>query len=352
MYTYSFVFLFTFCVNLYTAFFQEACPRYVARQQIQRLGNLGYELLSSFEWEFRIQHSETGNYLFDHPDAYCSLVLADKEKEFCELDRQMYATGIDIETLEIEYGSGMYEIAMKPQRGIDIADQSFVLKGALKEYFSKQKCDVNFMAKPIAEESGNGAHYNHSIWKKGQSVMHDPKSKNGMSEFMCHWLAGLVKHSGALAVLCAPTIHCYRRYHQPWAPCKADWGVENRFVSIRAKVDGEQGTYLENRMPSSQCNPYIVLAATVAAGLDGIEKKLECPKEADTDAPVLPHTLEEGLIALEKDSIMVEALGSEFVEWFCQVKRVAEVGVLMGKDKDISDEEKLKREVNMYHKLM
>ena len=280
-------------------------------------------------------------------------MLADKEREFCDIDKQLFAAGVDMETLEVEYGGGMYEMALKPQKGIGTADQSFILKGALKEAFRKQKCDVNFMAKPVKEQSGNGAHFNHSVWaKSGRSLMYDSKSKNGVSELTNHWLAGLIKHSAALATLGAPTIHCYRRFHQPWAPGIADWGIDNRKVSMRVKVDGEKGTYLENRMPSSQCNPYIVMAATVAAGLEGVEKKMELPPEADTNALPLPHTLEEGLQALEKDTALSEALGSEFVDWFIKIKRNAEIAILMGKDTTLSDEEMLKREIKMYHHLM
>ena len=326
----------------------------MARQQLQRLENLGYELYSSFEWEFRIQHADSGEYLFHHPDACSTFILSDKEKHFCDLDRQLYAAGVDMETLEVEYGSGMYEMALKPQKGIAMADQSFILKTALKESFKKQNCDVNFMAKPLKNESGSGAHFNHSIWTKGmgRSLMHDAKSKTGMSDYMTHWLAGLVSHSAALATLSAPTIHCYRRFHEQLVPCISDWGIENRAVSIRAKIDGERGTYLENRMPSSQCNPYIVMAATVAAGLDGVEKKMVLTPEADKNAPPLPHTLEEGLHMLEKDTVLTEALGSEFIDWFIKIKRNAEIAILMGKDSTISDEEKLKCEINMYHKLM
>jgi glutamine synthetase len=130
-----------------------------------------------------------------------------------------------------------------------------------------------------------------------------------------------------LTALCSPTVNCYRRLHTIFAPSSADWGIDHRLAMIRTKVGHPKATYFENRIPGGSCNPYLVLAATIAAGIDGIVKKLECPpsKSATSDSVKLPESLSEAIEALENDDVIREALGDEFVRWFVLLKRQSEI---------------------------
>lgn len=167
-----------------------------------------------------------------------------------------------------------------------------------------------------------------------------------------HWIAGLLKHLKALTAICCPTVNCYRRLHIIPTPNRVDWGYDDRLATVRVKADGgPSGTYIENRLPASAANPYLVLAATVAAGVDGLVNRLECPPARRVDnakgdggnESVLPNTLPEALAALEEDSVVVEALGKEFVTWFVRVKRELEVDRLQDTAKNA-----IEAEQNMY----
>ena len=118
-----------------------------------------------------------------------------------------------------------------------------------------------------------------------------------------------------------------------WAPDEVFWANDSRFALIRTKTLGHSSTYVENRLPSSAANPYIVAAATIAAGIDGIKNKLELPKEMERIGSPIVGTLEEALNDLEKDKVLVEALGELFVEWFLRLKREVEIKEL--KDSDV-----------------
>ena len=330
----------------------DAAPRVVALKQLKRLEELGYSFYSAFEWEFRIIDRQTGKLLQQGTDAYCHLSFSQMEHVLFDIEHKLHTAGVDVETLEAEYGSCMYEFAVKPLTGIGAADTSFLLKSGMKEICQQRGYDCVFMAKPILHESGNGAHFNHSLWdiKTGKGVLYNEGNPNNLSDVARHWIGGLVKNFRSIAALLAPTVHCYRRFHLPWAPHIADWGLDDRSVSLRVMNKGEKGTYFENRVPSGSCNPYLVMAATIAAGIDGIENKLEPPKSMDKGAEEFPHTLAEALSCLEENEAMVQSLGREFVDWFAKAKRDIEVELL--KDSDVSSEdlEGLEKEKEMYMK--
>ena len=146
---------------------------------------------------------------------------------------------------------------------------------------------------------GNGAHFNHSLWSLDGSnnLFHDEGQPDQISELARHWVAGLVKHTPALAALLCPTVNCYRRMYGPWAPSVPSWGVDDRYSTYRVKNFGRSATYVENRVPSGLVNPYLALAACVCAGLDGIVNRLEAPAQRGQGGQLqrVPATLEESL---------------------------------------------------------
>ena len=109
--------------------------------------------------------------------------------------------------------------------------------------------------------------------------------------------------------------------HQPWAPDIGNWNYNDRFAFLRVKNEGEKSTYMENRVPSSAANPYLVMAATLAAGIDGVIHKMSPPVPHDANAPKMPSTLSEAINALEADTGLVDILGKDFVKYFIGIKR-------------------------------
>jgi len=167
-------------------------------------------------------------------------------------------------------------------------------------------------------------HFSGSLWAGGKNVFYDLET-NQLSEVGRHWAAGLMKHAASLCALVSPTVNCYRRLHLPFTPDRNNCGFENRNAMLRIVAASPRTTYIENRLPSSAANPYVVLAATVAAGIDGLVNRLEPPRDAEDHGETLPSSLSEALSALEADKVLCDALGEEFVRWFLSLKREVEI---------------------------
>ena len=230
----------------------------------------------------------------------------------------------------------------------------FRFKQGVKEMAQQRGLHANFMTMPSTDGCGSAAHFNHSVWCKtsGDNAMYDPAKEDNLSDLARHWIAGLVKHTNALTALCSPTVNCYRRLHGVWVPNTASWGIDDRVATFRVKNYSNSATYVENRLATGPCNPYLVIAGCIAAGIDGIVNHLECPPKSQDNAPKVPFTLEEALQALESDTVMVEALGKQFVEWYCETKRQIDIKKLQGSVMDKPDPEAIQKEVDMYGKYM
>eukprot|EP00798_Chlamydomonas_sp_ICE-L_P023903 gene23903-9470_t len=176
-----------------------------------------------------------------------------------------------------------------------------------------------------------------------------PGPANGEATFK-YWLGGLLKHAPALTAMCAPTPNCYRRLHVIWGPSHGNWGFENRSQMVRVKHDGpgSDSSYFENRLGCSASNPYLVLAANVAAGLDGLRNKIEPPPGDGIEGCLeLPKSLPEAIHALEADVYMAEAMGAGLINWFRLVKETE-----MERVAGSNNEERLEKERQMYLHLL
>ncbi|XP_066932493.1 glutamine synthetase-like [Clytia hemisphaerica] len=316
---------------------QMACPRYMARRLCEKLeSEFKLRILHASEMEFTI-FKENMEPLFEEGGFYISQEFANHEEELLSLSTMCEKAGIPIETLQTEYGPGQIELVLKPEFGVEGADNEFLFKNAAKEMLQKpgQYSRCTFMSKPIIDKVGNGSHYNHSLWKVKENgdvedAMWDGSEDCKLTKTAQHWLAGIMKHSPALAAICNPTVNCWRRLHvvsgehDIGTPDNITWGLESRDTMIRVIARGAgKATYLENRSPGAAMNPYLGLAGMVAAGLDGIRNELELPAEGTglNECGKLTGSLEDALQALENDGAMVDLLGQEFVNWFTGAKR-------------------------------
>ena len=335
-------------------------PREVALSQLKRLEELDMYLLAGTEMEFYLLEKEQGSEklkpLFQNLDIFNHIVFAEHEKLLFELENIIG----DVETMHCEYGPGQFEFSLKAKEGIAAADKVFYFKYTVKEWCLSQgqreevgrrrNLSANFMSKPYGSSNGSGAHFNHSIWRKstGENMFADASDPEGLSSTAKHWVAGLVEHADALTALCCPTYNCYRRLHLPWAPDTASWGVDDRQASFRMVNRDTSTTYLENRIPGMASNPYIVMAATVAAGLDGVIRKLDCPSRGTQDAKLLVKDLGEALEALRRDEVMCSALGEGFIDAFIDCKTEVELTSFKHHDPSSTDEKQYQAEWNIY----
>uniref|UniRef100_A0ACB8GD59 Uncharacterized protein n=2 Tax=Sphaerodactylus townsendi TaxID=933632 RepID=A0ACB8GD59_9SAUR len=306
-------------------------PRHLARQQLNQLQDSGFALFSAFTYEFciygiaEIVNSKTISF----PAA---TLLNNQDQSFIqELIDGMYHAGANIESFSSSSGPGQMEISLHPEFGIRAADSAFIFRTGIKEVAKK----YNYIASFFTENGFcNSGVLSHSLWdSNGQNNLFS--FGPGGPEFTDkgkNWLAGLLQHSAALSCLMAPTIGCRKRYSIYSKESKdtvtASYGCNDNSCVFNVKSHGEKRTQIENKLGSAIANPYLVLAATIAAGLDGVRRGLnfhegseEISDLAQIKPATIPLNLEDALVAFQEDECIREALGDTFVRYFVAMKR-------------------------------
>jgi glutamine synthetase len=319
-------------------------PRRILRDQLTRLAHRGLEYVTGLEVEFYITRRPTpgiGLAETTQPAAtplvepfelgyqYLSEVRLDSVNDtLTALRDQLDAIGLMPRAMEDEWGPGQMEFSFSPMTGLASADAMILFRSAVKQICARRGLLASFMCKPqLPNFFASGWHLHSSLvdhtggnaFVSGHTVLSDV----GLG-----YVAGLLDHAPAMTALATPTINGYTRFAPySFAPDRLCWAVENRGALIRVQGGpGDPGTHLENRVGEPAANPYLYLAAVLAAGLDGIERSLTPPPavEADpyvADAPPLPATLGDALDALDKDPLYRERFGSGFVDYYLMMKR-------------------------------
>ncbi|XP_031530723.2 lengsin isoform X1 [Vicugna pacos] len=306
-------------------------PRHIAKRQLSQLQDFGFSLFSAFIYDFCI---------FGVPEIInsktislpASTLLNNHDQPFIqELVDGLYHTGANVESFSSSTRPGQMEICFLPEFGISSADNAFTLRTGVKEVARKYNYIASFFI-----ETGfcNSGILSHSLWDlDGKKNMFC--SSSGIEQLTItgeKWLAGLLKHSAALSCLMAPAVSCRKRYSKESREQKESvpttWGYNDNSCAFNIKCHGEKGTRIENKLGSATANPYLVLAATVAAGLDGLQSTdgvfagpedstdLHQPKPSE-----IPLKLEDALMALEEDQCLRQALGETFIRYFVAMKK-------------------------------
>ncbi|KAK7106624.1 lengsin-like isoform X2 [Littorina saxatilis] len=308
------------------------CSRHTAQRQLARLEKMNLKIKAAYELEFMMFEGEDASRpLGGGKKQFCNMELLDEHVDFfMDLLDSLRRSGLPVEFFNNEADEGQYEITMEPRDGLEPADAAFLARYGIRAFSRRRGYSATFMTRPAYPQGANGFHLNHSLWTRdGKDVFFDAADPLKLSLFARQWIAGLLLHTPALCALYCPTVNCYQRFNSGMAPRAAYWAVEDRVGAFRVKTS-DSGAYLENRLPSSACNPYLVLAATVAAGLDGVERQLECPQpgplaDSKQAGPLLPKSLAEALEYLQKDTVLREAVGTKVVDYFTVLKRDFEI---------------------------
>ena len=304
----------------------EVSPRQILRQQIERLEERGYVLNCATELEFYLfkesfsEASAKGwRDLTPHVDTIEDYQLFQTGRDEYVLKRirnEMLAAGLPVESSKGEAGRGQHEVILTYTTPLDMADRHVVLKTGIKEIADQEGCAATFMAKWTMEDSGSSSHIHASLWSQsGEPLMDDPSTSSGLSTLGQQFLAGQLHAAKQLAWCAAPYVNSYRRYvPNSWAPTAIAWGHDNRTCGFRIVGHGKSRR-IESRVPGSDVNPYIALAAVIAAGLYGIDHglELEAPFEGNaytaTDVKRLPFTLSDAIADFESSEVALEAFG-------------------------------------------
>ncbi|WP_406370432.1 glutamine synthetase family protein [Streptomyces sp. NBC_00647] len=315
-----------------------AAPRQILRRQLDRLAELGYTAQVGTELEF-IVFKDTYEQAWD--TGYRGLTPANQynidysvlgtgriEPLLRRIRNEMQAAGLTVESAKGECNPGQHEIAFKYDEALVTCDQHAVYKTGAKEIASQEGVSLTFMAK-YNEREGNSCHIHLSLADAdGKNVMAgSAKDPGGMSEVMRHFLAGQLAALRDFSLLYAPNINSYKRF-QPgsFAPTAVAWGYDNRTCSLRVVGHGRSMRF-ENRLPGGDVNPHLAVAGLVAAGLYGIEQKLELPEACAGNAYTsayahVPTTLREAAELWENSTVARAAFGDEVVAHYRNMARV------------------------------
>ena len=245
--------------------------------------------------------------------------LIDDIYRFCE------AQGLEIETLIHEEGVSQLEINLNHGEPLALADQVFLFKRTIREAALEHGMYATFMAKPIQNQPGSAMHIHHSVVNEtGGNIFSNADGTE--SDAFRHFAGGLQRHLPAAIAVLAPYVNSYRRLApHSTAPVNTSWGPDNRTTGLRVPRSGPAARRIENRIPSSDTNPYLAIAASLACGYMGLVNAVEPSEQTDDAANEgavdLPRTLLDAVMALERDTALTEVLGADFVSTFGAVKR-------------------------------
>ncbi|MET1048629.1 MAG: glutamine synthetase family protein, partial [Acidimicrobiales bacterium] len=305
----------------------EVAPRTILRRQLEKAAALGYTIKCGTELEFilfRQSYEEAADsgyrgltpqndYILD----YHILQTTKDEYLIRQIRNGMDGAGVPVEFSKGEAEHGQHEINLYYAEALEMADRHTIYKNGVKEIAALNGQAITFMAKYAFDRVGSSCHIHSSVWDADgeTSLMWDEDGTHHMSDVFRGWLGGQMAATRELAWCYAPFVNSYKRY-QPdsWAPTAIGWGKDNRTLGLRVVSHGE-GYRVESRIPGADANPYLALAAKVAAGLHGIENGLDPgdPYEGNgyeaEDLLRVPHTLVDAIELLEGSTVAREAFG-------------------------------------------
>ena len=320
----------------------DTCSRQLLKHQLNRLRERGWTFHVGIEPEFFLMKQDAqGRWgvadaldQLDKP-SYDLKAIARNFGFLDDMRRHLTALGFELQQMDHEDAIGQYEINYRHDEALAAADRYQLFKLTAHAVAQQHGATFSCMPKPLAGAPGSGLHFHISLTDaQGHAVMADPAGALGLSTAGHQFAAGLIHHADALAALCAPTVNSYKRLASSasasgttWSPVWKTVGDNNRTCLVRT-VAGR----IEWRLPDPSCNVYAALAATLAAGLDGVESALPAAAPCDEDLyqrqasgqpmpPRLPRDLFEALAALRSDAILCDDIGTAFCEQFLLLKQ-------------------------------
>ncbi|MBC7150347.1 MAG: glutamine synthetase [Rhizobium sp.] len=310
-------------------------PRAILKKQVKQLEALGFKAFMATELEF---------FLFDqtYDDArasgYRDLQLASgynedyhifqttKEEDVMRAIRNgLQGAGIPVENTKGEASAGQGEVNVRYADALTMADRHVIIKNACKEIAWQRGKAITFLAKWHYNAAGSSSHIHQSLWSVdgGTPLFFDENGEHGMSTTMKHYMAGLLSHASEVTYFLAPYINSYKRFMAgTFAPTKAIWSKDNRTAGYRLCGENSKAIRVECRVGGSDLNPYLAMAALIAAGIDGIERKLELEPAFVGDAyganevREIPRTLRSAAVALNGSAMLRHAFGDDVVEHY------------------------------------
>ncbi len=317
----------------------EGDPRHILKRAVAEAAKMGYTFNVGPECEF---------FLFNVDENGAPTTQSNDRAGYFDLGpndlgenarRDMVLTledmGFEVEASHHECASAQHEIDFKYGEAVKTADSIMTFKLAVKTIAQRHGLHATFMPKPKAFECGSGMHINMSLMKDGKNLFCDPDGRDGLSQEAYYFIAGLMKHINGMVAITNPLVNSYKRLVPGYeAPVYIAWSAKNRSPLIRIPAARGMGTRIELRNPDPAANPYLALAICLMAGLDGIKNKLplcdsvdaniyEMTKKEKKERGIesLPETLYDAVKEMEKDDVIMDAVGQETAEKYITAKK-------------------------------
>jgi glutamine synthetase len=320
----------------------EGCPRNTLKKVIKEAESMGYTMNAGPEAEFYLFERNDDDLPTTHSKdhgGYFDLSPVDMGDE---VRRAMVTAledmGFEIEASHHEVGEGQHEIDFKYAPALTTADNIVTFKFVVRKIAMQYGLHATFMPKPLFGKAGSGMHTHQSLFLKGKNVnaFYDENGKYQLSKTALYYIGGLLAHARGYAAITNPLVNSYKRLVSGYeAPVYIAWSEKNRSPLVRIPARRGLGTRAELRCPDPACNPYLALAVTLKAGLDGIKKKIDPgepvnlniyhlteKQKKDLNIKSLPSSLDEALDELEADEVIRSALGEHIYENYMKAKRI------------------------------
>ena len=311
-------------------------PRAILKRQVKRLEAMGLKAMAATELEFYIfnesyqaidggaRPTTFGRYNEDY-----HILQTTKEEDLLRALRNgLNGADVPVENTKGEADAGQAEINVRYGDVLTMADRHGIVKNATKEIAWSLGKSVSFMAKWSHDFAGSSSHIHQSLWTlEGTPAFYDKDAPDSMSALMHHYLAGLLSHASETTYFLAPNVNSYKRFVKgTFAPTKAVWSLDNRTAGYRVCATDTKAVRIECRVGGSDLNPYLALAAQLAAGIDGIERELPLEPMFDGDAYEgegrrVPHTLREAAEVFNQSDMLRQAFGEDVVDHYVHAAR-------------------------------
>jgi glutamine synthetase len=316
----------------------EIAPRNVLKRIVKLYTDRGLQPVVAPEMEFYlVKPNVDPDYPLEPPvgrsgrperarQAYSITAVNEFEELFDDIYRFSEAQGLEIDTLNHEDGTAQMEINLRHGDPVELADQVFLFKRTIREAALRHKMYATFMAKPIATEPGSAMHIHHSVIdaRSGKNIFADA-GVNALDPRFLNYVAGMQTYLPKVMCMLAPYVNSYRRLvRNTSAPINVRWGFDNRTVGLRVPLSDPENRRVENRVPSSDANPYLAIAASLACGYLGLVKGLTPDRamEGASKDPsfALPRSILDAVRLLEITPELVEIFGAAFVRTYRAIK--------------------------------
>jgi glutamine synthetase len=314
-------------------------PRFVLKRAIARAAEHGFEMNAGPEPEFFVFEKDAeGRATTETHDhgGYFDLGPKDLAQEIrAEIIYMLEEMGFEVEASHHEVAPGQHEIDFKYADALTTADNISTFRSVVRAVAELHGVHATFMPKPISGINGSGMHTHISLFSDGSNAFHEDSDEFGLSDTAYHFLGGILEHAPAITAICNPTVNSYKRLVPGYeAPIYVAWSDVNRSALVRKPAArGPNASRVELRSPDPSCNPYLALAVMLTAGIDGVEREVDCPDPVreniyefteqdriDRGIETLPSTLGQALTALKADDVILDALGPHIADKYVQAK--------------------------------